>query len=181
MDNLQAGTIVSHFRYGEGVIFKANLTSYDIIFEHGGKLQMSKSNPDIQLVSESEKNENENKPALNLSELEELVTYILEKYNGITDKVELGSKWTGGTMTLQPANKELKPKEIPVESFFHKIVMLRDRLRVLEQQINSHPKLSDEDKVNMQQYITRSYGSLTTFNVFFANKEDYFVGQKGEE
>ncbi len=181
MDNLQTGTIVSHFRYGEGVIFKVNLTSYEIIFEHGGKLQMSKSNPDIQLVSEPEKKENENKPTLNLSELEELVTYILEKHNGITHKVDLGSKWTGGTMTLQPGNKELKPKEIPIESFFHKIVMLRDRLRVLEQQINSHPKLSDEDKVNMQQYITRSYGSLTTFNVLFENKKDYFVGQKGEE
>ena len=93
----------------------------------------------------------------------------------------LGERWIGGTMLLQPADKSLKPKEIPVDDFFHKIVMLRDRLRVLEQNINSHKKLSDEDKVNMQQYITRCYGSLTTFNVLFKNKEQWFVGEKGSK
>jgi len=81
-------------------------------------------------------------------------------------------------LLLQPANLSLKPKEIPIENFFHKIVMLRDRLRVLEQNLNSHPGLSDEEKVNMQQYITRIYGSLTTFNILFADKDHYFVGAK---
>ena len=179
MDNLQVGTIVSHYRYGEGVIYKVNITSYDIIFERGGKMQMSKSNTDIELVKESE-NESST-PSINLEQIEELMTYILDKYNGINYKVPMGSKWSGGTMTLQPASKELKPKEIPIESFFHKIVMVRDRLRVLEQNINSHPKLSDEEKINLQQYITRTYGSLTSFNILFANKDDYFVGEKGEE
>ena len=77
--------------------------------------------------------------------------------------------------------KLLKPKEIPIDDFFHKIVMLRDRLRVLEQNINSNKKLSDEEKVNIQQYITRCYGSLTTFNVLFKNKEQWFVGEKGSK
>jgi hypothetical protein len=84
-------------------------------------------------------------------------------------------------MILQPADKTLKGKDIPIEDFFHKIVMLRDRLRVLEQNINSSKNLSDEEKVNMQQYITRCYGSLTTFNVLFKDKEDWFVGEKKAE
>jgi hypothetical protein len=82
-------------------------------------------------------------------------------------------------MLLQPSDKSQKPKEIPIDIFFHKIVMLRDRIRVLEQQINAHKVMSDEDKVNLQQYITRIYGSLTTFNVLFKNKEQWFIGDKG--
>jgi len=83
-------------------------------------------------------------------------------------------------MSLQTADKTLKPKDIPIDDFFHKIIMLRDRLRVLEQNINSHKKLTGEEKVNIQQYITRCYGSLTTFNVLFKNKEQWFVGDKGK-
>ncbi len=96
------------------------------------------------------------------------MTYVLDKYASLNEVVPLGEKWVCGTMLLQPANKSLLPKEIPVEVFFHKIVMLRDRLRVLEQNINSHSVLTDEEKVDLQQYITRIYGSLTTFNILFS-------------
>jgi uncharacterized radical SAM superfamily protein len=113
-----------------------------------------------------------------LAEVEKVVRYVLEEQNVLQELVPLGDKWIGGNMILQPANLSLKPKEIPIESFFHKIVMLRDRLRVLEQNINSHPGLTDEEKVNMQQYITRIYGSLTSFNLLFSENKHYFVGAK---
>jgi hypothetical protein len=96
-------------------------------------------------------------------------------------RVPLGQRWQGGQMILKPGDETLSPHSFPVETFFHKIVMIRDRLRVLEQQINANQKLSDEEKVGLQQYITRSYGSLTSFNILFKNKEDHFVGQKGEK
>jgi hypothetical protein len=95
--------------------------------------------------------------------------------------VELAGRWEGGEMILKPGRPGTQEKHIPLDSLFHKIVMIRDKLRVLEQRINSHPKLGDEEKVQLQQYITGCYGSLTTFNVLFANREDSFIGQKGDE
>ena len=83
-------------------------------------------------------------------------------------------------MILKPGDAGLASKSIPIETFFHKIVMARDRLRVMEAQINAHKVLSDTEKVELQQYITRIYGSFTTFNVLFRDKQDFFVGQKGE-
>jgi len=175
MEELAVGTRVSHPRYGEGIVSRSHLTIYEIFFERGGKMEMTKYNTDLKIL-----NEPENKPrtGLTLIEVEEAITYVLNKYQGLSQIVELGEKWIGGVLLMKPANSELQPKEVTIETFFHKIVMVRDRLRVLEQNINSHPRLTDEEKVDLQQYITRAYGSLTTFNVLFANKEDYFVGQK---
>ena len=95
-----------------------------------------------------------------------------------TGIIDLGGRWQGGEIVLKPGKDGIQEKRIPLEAFFHKIVMVRDKLRVLEQRINAHPKLDDEEKVQMQQYVTQCYGSLTTFNVLFADKDDGFVGQK---
>lgn len=178
MDDLSVGTRVEHPRYGEGIISKDKLTAYEIFFERGGKIEISKRNTDLSVL---EKNE-DTAPleGLTISEIEDVIKFVLDQYGALNEIVPLGDKWKGGTLLLQPANPELKPKEIPAEAFFHKIVMLRDRLRVLEQNINSHSGLTDEEKINLQQYITRIYGSLTTFNVLFSEKEHYFVGAKSK-
>jgi hypothetical protein len=110
--------------------------------------------------------------------MEKSLIRVLRRFTDIQETVPLGQRWTGGRMVLYPGDPTLKEKEVPIDAFFHKIVMVRDRLRVLEQRVNSSA-LSDEDKVNIQQYITRIYGSLTTFNVLFKNKDDYFTGDKG--
>ncbi len=105
---------------------------------------------------------------------------VIEEAVGLSD-ISLAPKWEGGAMVLKPRDSAMQPKEIPLDSLFHKIVMIRDRLRVLEQKINAHPKLSDADKVEMQQYLTRCYGSLTTFNVLFRDRNDQFIGEKGKD
>jgi hypothetical protein len=96
-------------------------------------------------------------------------------------EVELGSRWEGGEVILKPGKEGTQEKRVPIDAFFHKVVMIRDKLRVLEQRINAHTKLSDEEKVQMQQYVTGCYGTLTTFNVLFANREDGFAGAKGDK
>jgi hypothetical protein len=114
---------------------------------------------------------------------DELVSALraLLEASGATAPTRIGTKWEGGTIVLKPGREGLQEKEIPIDVFFKKIVMIRDRLRVLEQHVNSNDKLSDADKLGMQQYITRCYGSLTTFNMLFDNREDWFVGEKKSE
>lgn len=175
MEDLAIGTRVKHPVYGEGLISKSHLTIYEIYFERGGKVELTKYNPDLKVLDVPE---NAPRTGLSLAEVEEVVTFVLEKYQGLSAVVKIADKWKGGTLEMKPANASLQSKEVPMEQFFHKIVMLRDRLRVLEQNINTHPKLDDEDRIQLQQYITRAYGSLTTFNILFAEKDDYFVGQK---
>jgi hypothetical protein len=112
------------------------------------------------------------------TDAEKSLIRILKNYNLIQDNPPLGDRWKKGMMILQPSDSSLKSKEIPLESFFQKIIMSRERIRVMEQKINNHPLLSEEDKITLQQYITKIYGSFTTFNLLFERKEDYFVGEK---
>jgi len=94
---------------------------------------------------------------------------------------EIGDRWSGGHLVLKPGRAGTQEKTVPIEQFFRKITAVRDKLRVLEQRVNSHPKLSSEDRIQLQDYITRAYGSLTTFNVLFADPADRFVGTKGDD
>ena len=172
---LGIGTRLQHTQYGPGVIVGIRFATYLISFINHGIKEIDKTDLKLdEIIPENVTEEIETH-----SEVEKSLLKILRLWGGITENVTLGDKWAGGTLLIQPADKTLKPKEIPIADFFHKIVMLRDRLRVLEQNINSNKKLSDEDKVGIQQYITRCYGSLTTFNVLFRNKEHWFVGEKG--
>ena len=171
---LGIGTRLEHQQYGPGVIVGIKYATYLISFIHHGIKEVDKIDTKLdEIIPENVSVEIET-----TDEVEKSLLKILKMWGGLQETIHLGEKWQKGTMLLQPFDKALKPKEIPVEDFFHKIVMLRDRLRVLEQNINSHKKLTDEEKVNIQQYITRCYGSLTTFNVLFRYKEDYFIGDK---
>jgi hypothetical protein len=173
--NLGIGTRLQHTQYGPGVITGVRFATYLITFINHGTKEIDKNDSHLdEIIPDNVTEEIETH-----SDVEKSLLKILRLWGGIIEPTPLGDRWKGGMMLLQPADKSQKPKEVPVDVFFHKIVMLRDRLRVLEQQINAHKVLSDEDKVNLQQYITRIYGSLTTFNVLFRNKEQWFVGEKG--
>lgn len=174
---LGVGTRLQHIQYGPGVIVGVRYATYLISFIHHGIKEIDKTDTHLEEIIP----ENVSAEIETSAQLEKSLLKILRMWNDTQEAVRLGDRWTGGTMLLQPKDTIQKPKEIPIEIFFHKIVMLRDRIRVLEQQINAHKKLSDEDKVNLQQYITRIYGSLTTFNVLFKNKEHWFIGEKGSE
>ena len=171
---LGIGTRLQHTQHGPGVIVGVRYATYLISFINAGIKEVDKTDTNLEEIIP----ENVSAEVETQSETEKSLLKILKMWGGITETVPLGDKWMKGMMLLQPADKTLKPKEIPIEDFFHKIVMLRDRLRVLEQNINSSKTLNDEEKVNIQQYITRCYGSLTTFNVFFKNKEQHLVGEK---
>jgi len=173
---LGVGTRLQHPQYGPGVIVGVRLATYLISFISDGIKEIDKNDNKLEEIIP----ENVTLELETTSDVEKSLLKILRLWSDTTEIVPLGDRWKGGTMLLQPSDKTQKPKEIPVEIFFHKVVMLRDRIRVMEQQINSNKNLSDEDKINLQQYITRLYGTLTTFNVLFKNKEHWFVGEKGE-
>ena len=172
---LGIGTRLQHPRYGPGVIVGVRLATYLVSFISDGIKEIDKNDDKLEEIIP----ENVTLELETTSEVEKSLLKILRLWGDASEIVPLGDRWKGGTMVLQPADKTQKAKEISIDVFFHKVVMLRDRLRVMEQQINAHKILSDEEKVNLQQYITRIYGTLTTFNVLFKNKENWFTGDKG--
>lgn len=171
------GAKIDHPSYGEGVIFGYDADVYRVYFKDHGEKDLSKDYDGYEILEEPIIEDK----SISLEDVIDAVQNVFDQYYDVSDIVELGDKWEGGVMELRPGKEGLKSKEIPIETFFHKIVMVRDRLRVLEQNINSHKVLSDEEKVHLQQYITRVYGSLTTFNVLFSAKSDYFSGESSKD
>lgn len=176
-ETLGIGTRLQHTQHGPGVIIAVRYATYLISFINVGIKEIDKNDSQMdEIIPENVTSEIET-----VSDVEKSLLKILRRWSDVNEVIPMGDRWNGGLMILQPADKTQKAKEVPIDVFFHKIVMLRDRLRVMEQQINAHKLLSDEDKVNLQQYVTRIYGTLTTFNVLFKNKEHWFVGEKSSE
>lgn len=172
---LGIGSRVKHPAFGDGVIIASEVAAYKVCFITFGIKLVGKDYKNWDIIERIEAND-----PVSFSEAEKSLIKILKTWSDVSEIVPLGDKWDKGIMILKPGDDSLKPKEVPIDAFFHKIVMVRDRLRVMEQRINAS-NISDEEKVNLQQYITRIYGSLTTFNVLFKNKEDYFVGEKSND
>ena len=176
MQELGIGSRIKHKQFGMGVIIQVKTDSYLITFYENGTKVISKDfAADFEIFDAVEPSED----LVSLEDIEKSLTKIIQRFSDIQETVPLGNKWSGGQILLQPGDKNLKEKIIPMDVFFHKIVMIRDRLRTLEQRVNAS-NMTDEEKVNCQQYITRCYGSLTTFNVLFQNPSDQFAGDKGE-
>ena len=170
---LGVGSRVKHPQMGKGVIVQIRSDAYEIGFIDFGVRQIMRDYEGLEVLEAVETPDD----LATYEKIEKSLTRVLRRFSDIQETVPLGQKWTGGRMVLYPGDKLLKEKEIPVETFFHKIVMVRDRVRVMEQRINAS-NLTDEEKVDLEQYITRIYGSLITFNVLFKNKEEQFTGQK---
>ncbi|MCF6128881.1 hypothetical protein L1S35_04300 [Flavobacterium sp. AS60] len=174
MKLLGIGSRINHAEYGKGVVTNVSSKDYWVTFIDGG-LETIAIDSEFEVIEAAE-NEVD---TISFYDVEQSLLSILKKWNGLGEPVAIGDKWKGGNMKLEPGQAGLAHKDVPIDVFFHKIVMLRDRLRVMEQKINAS-NLEEIEKVELQQYITRIYGSLTTFNVLFKSQSDYFVGEKSK-
>ncbi|MBL7950967.1 MAG: hypothetical protein JNM62_04550 [Flavobacteriales bacterium] len=175
--DISIGARVKHPTMGVGVVYEMDARTVHIFFREHGEQPISRSFADLVTIAPGVEIGQE---PLDLDHVRDAIREVLEEMQAPQRPVNMAPRYDGGILEIKPRDTALKSKEIPVEEFFHKIVMIRDRFRVLEQKINANDKLSDQDKVELQQYITRCYGSLTTFNILFEDKEDHFVGQKGD-
>jgi len=173
---LGIGSRIDHPQHGKGVVTNVDSRMYWVTFIDSG-LETIEVDDAFEVIEASE----DDLDTVSFYEVEKSLRDILKKWSDASEIVPMADKYKGGTLILQPKDVSLSNKEIPIDTFFHKIVMLRDRLRVMEQKINSSKNIEDQDKVDLQQYITRCYGSLTTFNVLFKNNSQHFKGDSSKK
>ncbi|KAA2217026.1 hypothetical protein [Maribacter flavus] len=173
MQLLGIGSRIKHAEFGMGVVTNVSSKHYWVTFMDKG-LETIKIDEGFEVIEALENDVD----TVSFLEVETSLMSILKRWSDVTEQVAIADKWKGGNLVLEPGDSSLSNKEIPIDTFFHKIVMVRDRIRVMEQKINASKNLDDQEKVDLQQYITRIYGSLTTFNVLFKNKSDQFVGER---
>jgi hypothetical protein len=173
---LRPGLQVLHPQYGLGDVKVVSEKTAEILFNEGRKTLSEETIAQLKPAEPSAKLEGLEKPLRDL--IAEVVEATVDKLDLKVDAEELvpqlAPRWVGGKVVLHPFDASLATKEIELEIFFRKVVMVRDYLRVLEQKINAHPKLNDAERIELQYYITKSYGSLTTFNLLFKEKEQTF-------
>ncbi len=178
-ENYGAGTKVEHPHFGRGVIVENASEFYTIWFKSQPNVkQVSKDYKELRILQAVEAASADG-GSITIADIEMALDNLLDRRLNDFQLVPMATKWNDGMLILKPADDSLQPKELPIETFFHKIVMVRDRLRLIEQKINSHKTLTDAEKVEMQQYVTASYGSLTTFNVLFKETHHQFRGAGG--
>ncbi len=175
MKLLGIGSRIKHTEFGLGVVTNVTSKHYWVTFIENG-LETIDLNSDFEVIESVE----DEVDTISFYEVETTLKNMLKQWSDISEIIPIADRWKGGKLILEPKDTNLASKEIPIDTFFHKIVMVRDRVRVMEQKINSS-KLDDQDKVDLQQYITRIYGSLTTFNVLFKIKEQQFSGSKSNK
>ncbi len=173
---LGIGSRINHPEYGKGVVTNVTSRHYWVTFIDNG-LETIELDSEFEVIERAGADDVD---TVSLFDVESSLVQILKKWSDTSEVVPLADKWKEGKLILEPGDTNLQGKELPIETFFHKIVMVRDRIRVMEQKINSSKNLDDQEKVDLQQYITRIYGSLTTFNVLFKQKSQQFSGQKSK-
>lgn len=174
MKLLGIGSRITHSEYGKGVVTNVTSKHYWVTFIDNG-LETIDIDSDFEVIEAADGDVD----TVSFFDVETSLVAILKKWSDVSDVIPIADKYKGGKLILEPEDKSLKPYELPIDKFFHKITMVRDRLRVMEQRINSSD-LDEQGKIDLQQYITRIYGSLTSFNVLFKSKSHQFVGQRSK-
>lgn len=175
MQLLGIGSRIAHKELGKGVVTNVTSKHYWVTFIENG-LETIAIDSDFETIEAVE----EEVDTVSFSEVEQSLISILKRWSDASSITPIADKWKGGNLVLESGDGKLSNKEMPIDIFFHKIVMVRDRIRVMEQKINATKNLDDHEKVDLQQYITRIYGSLTSFNVLFKSKSDQFIGERSK-